>query len=113
MWNIPLLPTQASDFARDLDTLVLALTALAIFFTLAVTFVGAFFLVRYRKGSDADRVIRNPNSMILEVTWTVIPTILALAIFVWSTLLFFQFKQVPENALEIQPPTELTEIEST
>jgi cytochrome c oxidase subunit 2 len=102
MWKLWLFPEQASEFAKHVDYLTGGLLALGTFFTLAIVVALIVLMTRYRKGNDVDRHLDSPDHPLLEITWTVVPTIIALGVFVWGTLLFFEFKQIPEDALEIQ-----------
>ncbi|MCE7984385.1 MAG: cytochrome c oxidase subunit II [Caldilinea sp. CFX5] len=97
----PLFPEQASSMAPRVDTLYFTLIGLASFFALLVIIFIVYFVIKYRRGSTADR--RNPLNMSirLEVTWTVIPLLLSLGIFSWGANLYFQLQKPPDNALEI------------
>ena len=100
-WNFPVHPVAASTFADEVDILYFALIGLTIFFTLLVLVMLATFAFRYRVGSKASR--KNPihTSHTLELSWSIIPLILALFIFAWGAKLYADAYKIPENAMDI------------
>lgn len=102
MEQLRIVPPAASNFATQVDLLIWAFTLLSIFFTVLIATLVIVFSVRYRKGAKVNRVIKSPDNTALELTWTILPTFLALAFFCWSAYLFFDFKRMPEGAMEIQ-----------
>lgn len=101
MSSLNVLPEQASAFAAQVDYLIWVLTGLSVFFTVLVVGLVVFLSIRYRKGTKVDRYLESPDHTGLELTWTIIPTIMALAVFVWAAWLFGIYAQVPEGAMEI------------
>lgn len=101
MLNFQLFPTQASTYASHVDYLIWTLTAISAFFTIAIAVMVVYFTVRYHKSKDVDRTTSHAGHNALEITWTVIPTIMALAVFVWAAWLYFDYDTPPDNALEI------------
>ena len=101
MWNFPIHPPRASTFADEVDILYFALWGLTILFTIIVFIMLAVFAYRYRVGSKADR--RNPihTSHTLELSWSIVPLILALFIFAWGAKLYADVYKTPENAMDI------------
>jgi len=102
MWpDFPLLPESASSVARDVDLLTLAWLAISAFFITLITLVILFFFMRYRRrrrgevGSTAEI-----DSLPLELTWSVIPLIIALGMFVWGVKVFFTVSRPPADAVE-------------
>lgn len=102
MRGLPILPEQASNFAVESDALYYTLTLLTAVFTLIVFGLVIFLAVRYRRGNQVDRSNPVHHSSILEMSWSIGPMILGLAVFVWSARLFAQMYGVPpKNAMEI------------
>lgn len=100
--NLPLVPEQASKFAEDLDPLFWVLVFLTVVFTGIVLTMLIFFVVKYRRGSKADRTRPLYEHLPLELTWTIIPLLLGLGVFVWGAKLFANvFSPAPANALEV------------
>ncbi len=101
MKQFPIMPEQASEHAYSYDALFWTITGLTIFFTLLVVFIVGFMVVRYRKGSTASRKNQMDSHLGLELTWTIIPLILAVGIFFWATMGFMKQRTMPKDAMEI------------
>lgn len=101
MWDFPLFPDQASTIAPKLDALMLFELGVVLFFTFLICILVLAFCVRYRRGNPADR--RNPvtHSKSMEVVWIVIPLILSVVMYAWSTRLFFDMYEAPPDAAQI------------
>ena len=97
----PLLLTQASTTAASIDLLIAALTVLTAVFTIGIFVAIVFLTVRYRQGARVDRSNAPHEGLAIELVWTIIPTIIAIGFFVWSTVLYFSNVRVPPNAMEI------------
>jgi cytochrome c oxidase subunit 2 len=96
-----LFPTQASNFAGRVDALYFFLVGVTAFFaTLIVTLI-AVFAVRFRRTHDAEVGRPVHGALLLELTWTFIPLVIVLAIFVWGASVFFAMSRPPSNAMEI------------
>src|SRR5262249_8936163 len=95
-----LFPAQASTFAEKVDRLYLFLVGMSGFFAGLIIVLVVTFAVIYRR-----RPGRNPErskqSLGLELTWTVIPLILTMVIFVWSADLFLDQSIPPEGAEDV------------
>ena len=101
-FKLPFMPEQASATAREVDNLTLYLVGMSTFFTVLIAAMVIFFAVKYRRKS-ADGVGSNfDNSPLLEITWTVIPLLIALFTFAWGLKVFFRLYHPPSNAVEYQ-----------
>lgn len=104
MWNVPhlpIMPEQASTFAQEYDFVFWAITALTLFFTVAVMAVIGYFIAKYRQGAKADRSNPISGHNALEITWSGIPLLLALVIFAWNADLFIRMRVPPKDSMEI------------
>jgi cytochrome c oxidase subunit 2 len=101
MWDIPLVPPQASSFASELDALYWIIWILTIFFTFAVAAVVAFFVIRYRRGNPVDRSNPVHHDTRIELAWSVPPLILGIAVFVWAARMYADMYSIPPNAMEV------------
>jgi cytochrome c oxidase subunit 2 len=102
MRNLPLMPEQASKFAEDLDPLYWVLVLLTVAFTGIVLALLLYFAIKYRRGSKADRSRPVNEHHLLEFTWSFIPLVLGLGVFVWGAKLFANvFGPAPPNSLEV------------
>lgn len=99
--NFPMRPPAASENAAAYDLLFYTIAALLVFFTILVVIIIGVLATKYKKGSKASR--KNPieGHLGLELSWTIIPLILALVIFGWSTKGFMKQRQPPDDAMEI------------
>lgn len=101
MWEFPLFPDQASTIASGVDAVYFLLVGLSLFFAVAVFFFILFFAIKYRRGSKADRSGLVFESRRLEFTWSFIPLVLAMTVFVVQATAFFNLYRPPIDALEI------------
>jgi cytochrome c oxidase subunit 2 len=95
-----LFPVQASSFAKEWDDLFWFETAIitaggALVYAMLTYFCFAF---AKKPGVRTPRIL---GSMKLEFTWTVIPLILFLVMFVWGVKLFNQATDIPPGAMEV------------
>jgi len=91
---------QASSFAPDVDHLFDTLLLLCAIVVIGVFAVMIGFCVKYRHGTDA---VRTPAQQHLgvELTWTLVPFVLFMAIFGWSTHLYLKLRTPPKDAAPI------------
>ncbi len=101
MWDFPLFPEQASTFATQIDAIFYVLVGLSVFFGLGVAGFIVFFAIRYREGKDVNRDKILTEDTKLEITWSFIPFVLAMGIFGWAAVVFFNLQTIPDDALEI------------
>jgi len=101
MGGIPLFPEQASSFAAEVDALYLFIVAVSAFFTLAVSVAVVVFAFRYRRKHAEEVGAHIEGSLPLELAWSIIPTIIAMVMFVWGAKLFYELRRPPDEALQI------------
>jgi cytochrome c oxidase subunit II len=101
MTHFPFFPPSASTVALEMDLLYLFIVAVCAFFAVLVTVMVAFFAIKYRRRQADDVGEDIHGSLVLELTWTIIPLVLALGMFVWGADLFFRLARPPQNAMEI------------
>src|SRR5256885_8696854 len=94
MVNLPLVPEQASTMAKHVDSLYFFIMAVVVFFTLLVVVLVAIFAVKYRREKNPVAAQIHGN-IPLEITWSVIPLLIAMVIFVWGGWLYFEFSTPP------------------
>jgi len=99
--GIPLFPAQASTLAPAVDNLYFFVTAVTAFFALLVALYVVIFAVKYhdRTGDKVGQPIT--GSIPLEIVWSIVPFVIAMVIFGWSTLVFFDLVRAPDQTLEI------------
>jgi len=95
------LPEQASDIAADVDWLNDVITAISLFFTVAIVGAMLYFAIRYRRKSADDYTPRIEGSSFLEMIWTVVPTIVCIFIGYYGVVIYQHFRAAPKNSIEI------------
>jgi len=98
---MPFMPPSASSFSGQVDALMLGITLVSLFFAAGVAIAILFFAVRYRRGSRVNRVLPGHEGITLELTWTIIPLIIAMGLFVWGTSVYFTIARAPKDAMEV------------
>ncbi|MGA2630777.1 MAG: cytochrome c oxidase subunit II [Terriglobia bacterium] len=102
MWfGFPLRPEQASTIAEGIDNLYYFLTAIDLFFTAVIFLTIFYFMIRYRRRSQQETPEQIEGSLPLEILWSIVPLVLVVVTFVWSTSLFIRNARPPEAATEI------------
>jgi cytochrome c oxidase subunit II len=99
--SVPFSPEQASTFAPHVDALYAYLLLITIFFSVTITLLLIIFAVKYRRRQPDEIPRPISGSMALEVSWTVIPLLIAMTIFVWGASAYFKAYRAPHNAMEI------------
>lgn len=100
-FGIPIKPDDASTTASSVDHLYYFLTLLTLFFTALIFCTIFYFMVKYRRRSADERPKAMPTPTVLEVTWTVIPSILCAFIFTWGSSLYFENSRPPNASMEV------------
>jgi cytochrome c oxidase subunit II len=101
MWNFPLIPEQASSNAHRVDALCLFELGIVFFFTALICILILTFAIRYRRGARVDRSRPPLASRKMEVAWVIVPLIISLVMYVWSTNVYFDLYEPPGDAFEI------------
>ena len=96
-WLLP----EASSIAPRIDVLFWYSIGLCCVVAVGVFIAIVFYSIRYRHGSRADRSGRHLQSLGVELTWTLVPFGLFVAMFVWSLFLFAQLHTPPADAQTI------------
>ena len=102
MWtDIPLFPAQASTMASRVDNLFFFLVGLTIFFSLIIAGTIVYCAVKYHRKRPDQVGARIHGGLLLELTWTVIPLMITMVIFVWGTSVFFAMSRPPDETLRL------------
>jgi len=97
----PLQPPAASSIAEGVDKLYLALTGITLFFSVLIFSIIFYFMVKYRRRSDDEIAAETHTSMVLELGWTIIPSLICVVLFVWSSTLYVRNSRPPAASTEI------------
>jgi cytochrome c oxidase subunit 2 len=102
MWSgTPLFPEAASTIASRVDALYFFLLALSAFFSLLIAGLIVFFAVRFHRRRPDAVGAQIEGGTILEISWTVIPLLITMVIFVWGASVYFAMAVPPAETLNI------------
>ncbi len=99
--HLPFFPPQGSTHAASVDALYLFFIAVTAFFSVLIALLIVVFAVRFRRRTPDEVGAPIHGSLVLELTWTFIPLVIAMVMFVWGASLYFQITTPPSNAMEI------------
>src|SRR3984893_9091176 len=119
--DLPLYPEQASNFAANVDALMVYITAICAFFAVAITAAVVYFFFKYRRKDPAEVGVPIHGDMRLQTASLVVPLFLALTMFGWGAVVYVDYRRAPMDTLDIyvigkqwmwkvQQPTGLREI---
>ena len=97
----PFIPESASTYSGDVDALYFYISGVTLFFTLLISFIIIFFVIKYRRRNPFEIPRPIEGSMKLETLWSVIPLLIAMSIFFWGAKIYFNQYRPPKNAIEV------------
>ena len=86
---------------RVVDNVFLYILVICVFLLGLITFLMVYFVIRYRRGKHPQPADIEGSTW-LEVTWTVIPTLIVLTMFYYGLTGFEFLKKVPEGAMMVK-----------
>lgn len=98
---IRFIPESASTVSSKVDALYFYLCGITAFFTLLISGVLLFFVIKYRRRSPFEIPRPVAGSHKLETLWSVIPFMIAMSMFAWGAQIYFENSRPPKNANEI------------
>jgi cytochrome c oxidase subunit II len=98
---IPFIPESASTYSGDVDALYFYISGVTVFFTLLISLLIIFFVIRYRRRNPFEIPRPIEGSMKLETLWSVIPLLISMSIFMWGAKVYFLQYRPPKNAMDI------------
>jgi len=93
------MPPQASTVAPQIDALYYFIFWGSAFFFFLIVGASLFLIIKYRRGREP-RHARAFHNTPLEITWTAVPTVLVMIVFVWGFRGYMNLAVAPGNALE-------------
>src|SRR4030081_1410073 len=99
--SFPFIPESASTYSGDVDALYFYISGVTVFFTLLISAVIIFFIIRYRRRNAFEIPRPIEGSTKLETLWSVIPLLIAMTIFFWGAKVYFAQYRPPKNAEEV------------
>jgi cytochrome c oxidase subunit II len=97
----PLFPEQASTMAVRVDALYFFLIAIAVFFSLLIAGLIVYFAIKFHRQKPDAVGAPIHGGMALEVTWTVVPLMITMVIFVWGSSVYFAMARPPDETLNV------------
>jgi cytochrome c oxidase subunit 2 len=98
---LPSFPDQASNFAGSVDMLFSFILMTTLFFAVLVTVLIIFAAFKFRRKSEGEVGDDVHGNNVLEVGWTLIPTIIAIGIFAWGAAIYVNYRIAPKDTLDI------------
>lgn len=96
-----LLPPQATAIAAEVDALFIFITVISLIFFVLVIGLMLYFVRKYR--AENNPVIDNIHENVpLEITWTLVPTLLLAIIFVWGFVVYKDMSTPPGSTYEVR-----------
>jgi len=100
-YMLPLIPEQASTLADKFEPLFWYITITTSISGLLVYAAILYFCIRYRRAATTGSTPRILGSERLEITWTIIPTIVFFSYYAWGVVVFTYAAHVPKDAMEV------------
>jgi cytochrome c oxidase subunit 2 len=97
----PLFPERASTMAGRVDALYFFLLAVAFFFSALIAGLIVYYAVKYRRRSPDSVGSPIQGGLALEITWTVVPFLITMVIFVWGASVYFAMAHAPAETLNV------------
>ncbi len=95
-------PSASSTTAENVDRLFYFILAICVIFFSLIIGVMTWFVVRYRSRPGHSAKATASHNNLLELTWSVIPSILVAIIFAWGFLGYVNARTPPDNSYDIQ-----------
>lgn len=99
--NFIMFPESASTVSGNVDALYFFLIGVSMFFTILIGALIIYFVIRFRRKSDADRPATTKDHHRLEIFWTVVPIVIVMVMFFWGAAVYYQQMRAPSDAMEI------------
>jgi cytochrome c oxidase subunit II len=94
-------PPAASTIANSVDQLYYLLSGITIFFSVLIFSIIFYFMLKYRRKAPGEEGTETHTPMSLELTWTIIPSLICVVLFVWSSSLYVRNGRPPVASTEI------------
>jgi cytochrome c oxidase subunit II len=98
---IPFFPEQASTMAGRVDGLYFFLLAISAVFGTLIAFLVVAFAIKYRRRSEDEQPQAILGSIVLELTWSIIPLGIVMIVFLWGAQVYFSMARIPPQAMEV------------
>jgi cytochrome c oxidase subunit 2 len=102
MWpdQFPLFPERASELAAEVDALYFFSLAVTAFFSVLIAVLVIVLATRYRRRDPGEVGQWEKEPAWLEISWSIVPLVILLFMFVWGTKVYFEASRPPADARE-------------
>jgi len=87
--------------APRVDNLYFFLLGLTVFFSLLIAGLIVAYAIKFRRRSPDSIGAVIHGGLMLEITWSVIPLMITMVLFVWGASVFFAMSKPPEETLNV------------
>jgi len=94
-------PTRLISTTEAIDPVFMFIFGVCLVLLLGITAAMAFFVLRYHRSRAPQPTSQVESSLWLEIVWTLLPTILVLAMFWYGWKEYLVLRTVPKGALEV------------
>lgn len=99
--EMPLYPEQASNFAPQVDNLVLFMITVCAVFAVAICAAVLYFMFKYQRRNPEEIGVPIHGDLRLEIAWIVLPFFLLLAMFGWGAAIYVDYRHTPNDTLDV------------
>jgi cytochrome c oxidase subunit 2 len=102
IWMLfPIQPPSASTISESVDQLYFILTGITLFFTVLIFSIIFYFMVKYRRRSPDEKPPETHAPLVLELAWTIIPSIICVFLFVITAEVYVRNSRPPAASDEV------------
>ena len=95
------LPPQASTTAPEVDWIFHLVFGVSLFFFILIVGLMLLFVIRYRRREGIEPVQTATHNLALELTWSGVPIVLSVVIFIFGFKSFMNITVTPANSYQI------------
>jgi cytochrome c oxidase subunit 2 len=100
------MPTSFTNINDAVNTTFYFILVISVILLVGITAMMIYFVVRYRRSKNPVPAQVESHAL-LEITWTVIPTILVLAMFYYGWIGYKLMREVPDGALQVNATAQM------
>jgi len=87
---------------QAVDPVFMFIFGISLVLLIGITATMIFFVVRYRRSRNPEPTSQASGSPLLEVVWTVLPTVLVIGMFYYGWTSYLSLRTVPKNAMQVK-----------
>lgn len=98
---VPLFPDSASSFSWQVDALYFYLILISVAFTIPIVAAIFYFAIKYRAKEKFATPEEMHGSIVLETTWSIIPFIISMTIFLGGAIVYYEQYRLPDDGMDV------------